>query len=132
MAMVRQKDRRSGITYVYESVSYRDGKSFYPKSKRRLIGRVDEKTGEVVPTDGRGKKRNKSKKDLWDLKTCWIEIDRLKDELRLKEKDLRAQNEEVKRLKTKCNKIIEAYNEVSERCKKLKTEIDQLKGATEE
>ena len=28
------------------------------RSKRTLIGRLDEVTGEIVPTDGRGKKRS--------------------------------------------------------------------------
>ena len=28
------------------------------RSKRTLIGRVDEATGEIVPTDGRGRKRS--------------------------------------------------------------------------
>ncbi len=53
MATIRQKDRRSGITYVYESVSYWDKEKKQSRSKRRLVGRLNEETGEVVPTDGR-------------------------------------------------------------------------------
>ena len=58
MAIVKQLDKRSGITYVYESTSYWDKEKQQPRSKRKLIGRLDPETGEVVPTDGRGKRRS--------------------------------------------------------------------------
>ena len=56
MATIRQKDKRSGITYVYESISYWDKEKKQSRSKRKLIGRFDEETGEVIPTDGRCRK----------------------------------------------------------------------------
>jgi len=56
-AIIHQKDRRSGITYAYESVSYWDKGKQQSRSKRTLIGRVDDKTGEILPTDGRGRKK---------------------------------------------------------------------------
>ncbi len=57
MAIIKQLDKRSGITYVYESTSYWDRDKQQPRSKRKLIGRMDPETGEIVPTDGRGKRR---------------------------------------------------------------------------
>ncbi|WP_419573696.1 IS1634 family transposase [Pyramidobacter piscolens] len=57
MAMVKQLDKRSGITYVYESVSYWDKEKKQERSKRTLVGRLDPVSGEIVPTDGRGKRR---------------------------------------------------------------------------
>ena len=63
MAMVKQLDKRSGITYVYESVSYWDREKKQPRSKRTLIGRLDPATGEIVPTDGRGKHRAQKEAD---------------------------------------------------------------------
>ena len=59
MAMIKQFDKRSGITYVYESTSYWDREKKQPRSKRKLIGKLDPVTGEIVPTDGRGKNRGK-------------------------------------------------------------------------
>ena len=56
-SIVYQKDKRSGITYAYESVSYWDKEKQQSRAKRTLIGRVDEKTGEIVATDGRGRKK---------------------------------------------------------------------------
>lgn len=55
-AIVHQTDKRSGITYAYESVSYWDAEKKQSRAKRTLIGRVDPKTGEIKPTDGRGRK----------------------------------------------------------------------------
>ena len=55
MAIIKQSDKRSGITYVYDSRSYRDPEAKKVRSKR-TIGKLDPETGEIVPTDGRGKK----------------------------------------------------------------------------
>jgi hypothetical protein len=57
MAIINQFDKRSGITYVYESISYWDKEKQQPRAKRKLIGRRDPATGEILPTDGRGKKQ---------------------------------------------------------------------------
>ena len=56
MAIIYQHDKRSGITYAYESHSYRDKQTKASRAKRTLIGRVNPETGEIVPTDGRGRK----------------------------------------------------------------------------
>lgn len=55
--IVFQTDKRSGITYAYESISYWDKEKQQSRSKRTLIGRVDNKTGKIVPTDGRVRKK---------------------------------------------------------------------------
>ena len=55
---IKQKDTRTGITYVYESISAWDKEKKQSRSKRKLLGRFDEETGEIIPTDGRCKKRS--------------------------------------------------------------------------
>ena len=60
MGIVYQKDKRTGTTYVYENQSFWDKELKRSRSKRRLIGKLDEATGEVVPTDGRCKKLSPS------------------------------------------------------------------------
>lgn len=50
---VRNKER--GVTYVYESHSYWDKEKKQPRSHRKLIGRRDPETGEIVPTRARRK-----------------------------------------------------------------------------
>ena len=59
MAIIKQYDKRSGITYAYESVAYWDPEKKMSRAKRKLIGRINPETGEIIPTDG----RNRRKKD---------------------------------------------------------------------
>ena len=56
-SIIKRLDKRTGITYVYESTSYWDKEKKQPRSKRVLIGKLDPDTGKVVPADGRGKRR---------------------------------------------------------------------------
>ena len=57
MTIIKHKDKRSGVTYVYESESYWDKEKQQPRSKRTLIGKLDEATGEVIPTGKSGRKK---------------------------------------------------------------------------
>lgn len=50
MGIIYQKDKRVGITYAYENESYWDKEKQQPRSRRKLVGRVDEATGKIVPT----------------------------------------------------------------------------------
>jgi len=58
MSIVYNTDKRSGITYAYESKSYWDKEKKQSRSKRTLIGRVNQETGEIMKTDGRCKKNS--------------------------------------------------------------------------
>ena len=60
MGIIYQTDKRTGIKYAYENQSFWDKELKRSRAKRKLIGRVDPETGEIVPTDGRGKKRSPS------------------------------------------------------------------------
>lgn len=55
LAIIKQFDKRSGITYVYDSKSYYDKEKKCSRAKRTLIGKIDPDTGEMIPTDGRNK-----------------------------------------------------------------------------
>ena len=48
-------------SYVYESESYWDKEKKQPRARRKLIGKIDEATGNIVPTDGRGRRRKTGK-----------------------------------------------------------------------
>ncbi len=60
MGIVYQTDKRSGITHAYESHAYWEKKKKKSSAHITLIGRVDKETGEIVPTDGRGRKRRRN------------------------------------------------------------------------
>ncbi len=56
MAIVKQYHKDTDTTYVYESISYWDEEKKQSRSKRRVIGKIDPETGEIVPTGKRGRK----------------------------------------------------------------------------
>ncbi len=74
MAIIKQYDKRSGITYAYESHSYWDPEKKMTRAKRKLIGRVDPETGDIVPTDGRNRKDNPPVKDEADYKKMYEKL----------------------------------------------------------
>lgn len=61
MAIIKQYDKRSGITYAYEATYRWDKEKQQSRCKRKLIGRVDTETGDIVPTDGRCRKDKPAK-----------------------------------------------------------------------
>ena len=44
-------------SYFYESESYWDKEKKQPRSKRTLIGKLDEETGEIIPTGKSGRRK---------------------------------------------------------------------------
>lgn len=56
MAIIKKYNAKYNTTYVYDSVSYWDKDKKQPRSKRKLIGKIDPATGEIVPTGGRGRR----------------------------------------------------------------------------
>ena len=49
-AIVYQTNKKTGITYAYESISYWDKKKQQSRAKRKCIGRVDPETQKIIPT----------------------------------------------------------------------------------
>ena len=61
MAIVKQHHADTDTTYVYSSEYYWDPEKKQSRSKRRVIGKIDPETGEIVPT---GKRRGRPKKSV--------------------------------------------------------------------
>ena len=61
MAIITQKDSRSGIIYAYDTQYYWDKKKQQSRAKRKCIGKVDPDTGEIVPTRKRTSKKGEKK-----------------------------------------------------------------------
>lgn len=110
MSIVKLKDKRTGTTYVYESESYWDKEKKQPRSRRKLIGKLDE-NGEVIPTGKSGRKKGTSgqKEDTVSPEpiTEYIRVIKEKDALI---RDLKAEN---KALKKERQEILQALNELS-------------------
>ena len=63
MAIIRQYHKDTDTTYVYESISYWDAEKGQSRSKRRVIGKVDPVTGEIIPTGRRGRTKKQQTPD---------------------------------------------------------------------
>ena len=100
MAIIKQFDKRSGITYVYDSKSYYDKEKKCSRAKRTLIGKIDPNTGEMIPTDG----RNKGTKSKPDSVSPEINKDKriqeLEDENRQLKLQISALKKELDRIQT--------------------------------
>jgi hypothetical protein len=99
MSIIYQHDKRSGITYAYESTAYWDKEKKMSRAVRTLIGRLDPDTGDIVPTDGRGKKRKPKGTDIGvDHKALY---EKLLKKCAAQETLIAALKEEIRRLKKK-------------------------------
>ncbi len=97
MAIIKQYDKRSGITYAYDSRSYWDPEKKMTRAKRKLIGRVDPETGDIVPTDGRNRKGKKTVKDGADYKKMYEKLLKKYEAQKILIESLKKQMEELKR-----------------------------------
>jgi len=50
MSIIYQTNKKTGITYAYENKPYWDKEKKQSRATRKLLGRVDSKTGDIVPT----------------------------------------------------------------------------------
>ena len=57
MAIINLYNKKLNVTYVYDSVSYWDKDLKQPRSRRKLIGKRDPVTNEIIPTNGRGRRK---------------------------------------------------------------------------
>ena len=48
--IVYQTNKKTGVTYAYESISYWDKDKQHSRAKRKCIGRVDPETQQIIPT----------------------------------------------------------------------------------
>ena len=99
MGIIYQTDKRTGITYAYENKAYWDKEKQQSRSKRTLIGRLDPQSGEIIPTDGRCRRRSPGYVPSEDEYIMPKTMKELKDEVhRLLSENL-ALREQINRLK---------------------------------
>ena len=101
MAIIKQFDKRSGITYVYESHSFYDKEKKQSRARRTLIGRLDPETNEIIPTDGRNKRRKENPKPHPD--PTEQQLSKLIEENLQLKAQVEALTKELRNLKAKMN-----------------------------
>ena len=114
MSIIKNKDKRTGITYVYESESYWDKEKQQPRSHRKLIGKLDEATGEIIPTDGRGRKRRDRKTAAGADTTLSETVSPASEDPRIVEKNL-----EIQKLKDEITALKEEKEVIKKQLQKL-------------
>ena len=55
--IIYQKNQKSGTTYAYENRPYWDSEKKQSRANRKLLGKVDPLTGNIIPTRGRSDKK---------------------------------------------------------------------------
>lgn len=120
MAIVKQYHKDSDTTYVYESTSYWDAEKGQSRSKRKVIGKVDPVTGEVVPTGGRGRKKKNPDapeggaaakslaEDIETIRRQQIEISTLSEKIAA----LETENKRLKRIIKKAAQMTEKLTDL--------------------
>ena len=120
MAIIKQYHKDTNTTYVYESTSYWDPEKGQSRSKRKLLGKLDPETGEIVATGktGRPKKKISSQPESIDASKA--------DDLGLK---LAAAEQEITALRARVIEL-EAHNKKLEAgLKKIGSHIVQASEA---
>lgn len=112
-SIVKLTDKRTGVTYVYESESYWDKEKKQPRSRRKLIGKIDPETNEIVPTGPRGRKKgavtepeSKGHPGESELALLLEDKNRQIRELKEENRDLRKRNADILK---KLSDILNSY-----------------------
>lgn len=131
MAINKSYNHVSGITYFYETTIEVDAETGQKMRKRRVIGKLDEKTGKMIPTEGRGRHRSHAldedalnsnnpmirykhlyETEVHNAKENEAEIAVLKDRLRLALTTLQKANATMSTMLSDSNRVIQAITEV--------------------
>ena len=104
--IVYQVDKKTGVKYAYESVSYWDKDKQQPRSKRVYLGRVDPETGEIIP-----KKRKMVHSEETEEKNN-PDFETLYNELQNKDEVIAQLQGEVRELREKLDKAVEAMDKI--------------------
>jgi hypothetical protein len=123
MSFSKSYNKQNGVTYVYEVIeNYWDKEKKQSRSKRKLIGKIDPVTGEIVPTSSRG--RPKKSDDSADYKVLY---EKAQKELAAKDKRI-AELEGVIRdyLKDEVNALDETESSLKQRRIKAESLLHKL------
>ena len=110
MAITYNKDKRSGLTYAYETTYVWDKEKKQPRSKRKYLGRVDPETKEII--------RKNDKKNSAEMVVGSVDLQALRKEIEKKDKiisDLQKSLEEAN----------ERYGSLAEKVRAVRLVISQ-------
>ncbi len=115
-SIIKKLNKQTGVTYVYESESYWDKEKKQPRSRRKLIGKIDEETGEVVPTGGRGSRKKRKLTELTEPLPTGSSLETLCLE---QAEQLRQNDAELSAIKKQVMELTLSVNEYKRRLSKI-------------
>lgn len=118
MSLSKSYNKQNGVTYVYEVLeNYWDKEKKRPQSKRKLIGKIDPGTGEIIPTSRR---RKKSDDDSTDYKKLYEEASKA---MALRDADV---SDLKKAMQGILSDQIAFYSDIESKAKRKKNEMEDL------
>jgi len=120
MAIIKQYNKEADTTYVYESVSYWDADKKQSRSKRKLLGKLDPETNEVIPTGSRGRKRKET--PVASDNSSEVQFNKKDEEIRKLTIALTQKTAEIIRLEQENQRLQETIKLISrhiDQCKEL-------------
>ncbi len=103
--IVYQVNKKTGIKYAYESISYWDKEKQQPRSKRKYIGKVDEETGEIIRESRPEKSAGKIADNSVELQELYKRISELEKEVDSLNSEIRSLKQENSSLENRIRKI---------------------------
>lgn len=115
MSIVKVYNKKMDVTYVYESESYWDKEKQQPRNRRKLIGKLDPVTGEVVPT-GKPGRRPASATPVAEQTPATVdatsECENLRAIIEQKESEITKLKGRVRILESQCKRDAEAMDRI--------------------
>lgn len=111
---------------MYESVSYWDAEKGQSRSKRRVIGKLDPVTGEIIPTGKRGRTKQEKPEESTPAKEHIPVTDDSAQKILQLELTITSLNKRIKELENNVEMYQKALNHISTLSTKISTECSTV------
>jgi len=131
MAYIKQYHKDTDTTYVYESESYWDPEKKQARSRRKVVGKLDPVTGEIIPTGKRGRKKKEATvteeaNGTAESRQLSLQYEDAKRTLDRQEQLILSQKEEIRNLKEKLTRAESQNRSLQQALKKISAILDGL------
>ena len=131
MAYIKQYHKDTDTTYVYESESYWNPEKKQARSRRKVVGKLDPVTGEIIPTGKRGRKKKEATvteganvtAESHQLSLLYEDAKRTLDR---QDQIIMSQKEEIRDLKEKLAKAENQNRSLQQAVKKIRAIMEGL------
>lgn len=115
MSIVKSYSKANDTTYVYEQDMKWNPQTKRPEGTRKLIGKIDPATGEIVPTGKRGRKKKEPESNVQtdpQLVKQNQSLQSMVDSLRKQITDLTMENSDLKKERNELERKLQRITDV--------------------